>query len=92
MLLATVTKAQVAVTSTDRFITRDQMLLANKINESGDPHLPQAVAPDFRMIFESLRWNRSLMNKALNPGAMGQTLPLPLPFPFIILSPVHRHI
>lgn len=192
MLLATVTKAQVVVTSTERFITRDQMLLANEINESGepfaealgydldvldpmvlndpdsiaytlgienyeysryqlgtvisrsgiglhmmwapvimqmadmapdsidgqytggnangyknddilmktimhfamlaggmapmnpwpqfaefesgDPHLPQAVAPDFRMNFESLRWNRSLMNKVLNPGAMGQTL------------------
>ncbi len=42
--------------------------------ESGDPHLPQAVAPDFHTNFESLRWNRSLMDKTLNIGAMGQTL------------------
>ena len=30
-------QAQVVVTSTDSFITRDQMLLANEINESGEP-------------------------------------------------------
>ncbi len=42
--------------------------------ESGDPHLPQAVAPDFHTNFESLRWDRSLMDKTLNIGAMGQTL------------------
>ena len=42
--------------------------------ESGDPHLPQAVAPDFVTNFESLRWDRSLMDKTLNPGTMGQTL------------------
>ena len=42
--------------------------------QSGDPHLPQAVAPDFHTNFESLRWNRSLMDKTLNIGAMGQTL------------------
>ncbi len=42
--------------------------------ESGDPHLPQAVAPDFQMDFSSLRWDRSLMDKTLNPGAMGQSL------------------
>ncbi len=41
---------------------------------SGDPHLPQAVAPDFRMDFSTLRWDRSLMDKTLSPGAMGQTL------------------
>ncbi len=41
---------------------------------SGDPHLPQAVAPDFQMDFSTLRWDRSLMDKTLNPGAMGQTL------------------
>jgi len=38
--------------------------------EGGDPHLPQAVAPDFQMDFSSLRWDRSLMDKTLNPGAM----------------------
>ena len=42
--------------------------------EGGDPHLPQAVAPDFQMDFSSLRWDRSLMDKTLNPGAMGQSL------------------
>lgn len=42
--------------------------------ESGDPHLPQAVAPDFQMDFSTLRWDRSLMNKTLNLGAMGQTM------------------
>lgn len=41
---------------------------------NGDPHLPQPAAPDFRMNFSSLRWDRSLMDKTLNPGAMGQTL------------------
>ena len=42
--------------------------------ESGDPHLPQPVADDFQMDFSSLRWDRSLMDKTLNLGAMGQTL------------------
>ena len=42
--------------------------------ESGDPHLPQAVAPDFHTNFESLRWDRDLMDKTLNVGAMGQTM------------------
>jgi hypothetical protein len=42
--------------------------------EGGDPHLPQAVAPDFQMDFSSLRWDRSLMDKNLNPGAMGQSM------------------
>jgi len=42
--------------------------------ESGDPHLPQAVAPDFQMDFSTLRWDRNLMDKTLNPAAMGQSL------------------
>ncbi len=42
--------------------------------ESGDPHLPQAVAADFQMDFSTLRWNRDLMSKTLNPGAMGQSM------------------
>ncbi len=42
--------------------------------ENGDPHLPQAVAPDFQMDFSSLRWDRDLMDKTLNPAAMGQSL------------------
>jgi len=42
--------------------------------QSGDPHLPQAVADDFRSNFESLRWDRNLMDKTLNLSAMGQTL------------------
>ncbi len=42
--------------------------------QSGDPHLPQPVADDFRSNFESLRWDRNLMDKTLNLGAMGQTL------------------
>ena len=42
--------------------------------ESGDPHLAQPAAEDFHSNFESLRWDRSLMNKTLNPGAMGQTM------------------
>ncbi|MDX2430658.1 MAG: hypothetical protein QNK35_06985, partial [Bacteroides sp.] len=42
--------------------------------ESGDPHLPQAAAPDFQMDFSTLRWDRNLMDKTLNPGAMGQSM------------------
>ena len=42
--------------------------------ESGDPHLPQPAAPDFQMDFSSLRWDRDIMDKTLNLGAMGQTL------------------
>lgn len=42
--------------------------------QSGNPHLPQPVAPDFQMDFSTLRWDRSLMDKTLNPGAMGQTM------------------
>lgn len=42
--------------------------------QTGNPHLPQAVAPDFQTNFSTLRWDRSLMDKTLNPGAMGQTL------------------
>ena len=50
LLAGSVLEAQVVITSTDNFSTRDQMLLANEINESGepfaefksgDPHLPQ---------------------------------------------------
>ncbi len=42
---------------------------------SGDPHLPQPIDPDnFMHDFSTLRWDRSLMDKTLNPGAMGQTL------------------
>jgi len=40
----------------------------------GDPHLPQAINPDFMMDFSSLRWDRSLMDKTLNPAALGQAL------------------
>ncbi len=42
----------------------------------GDPHLPQAVDPDkFAWEdFATLRWDRSKMDKVLNPAAMGQTL------------------
>lgn len=41
----------------------------------GDPHLPQPVdTANFTTDFASLRWDRSKMNKTLNPGAMGQTL------------------
>ncbi len=42
--------------------------------QSGNPHLPQAVAPDFQMDFSTLRWDRNLMDKTFNLGAMGQTL------------------
>ena len=42
--------------------------------QSGDPNLPQAVAPDFKMDFSTLRWDRTLMDKTFSPGAMGQTL------------------
>ena len=42
---------------------------------SGDPHLPQAIdAENFMHDFSTLRWDRSLMDKTLSPGAMGQTL------------------
>ena len=36
-LLGSIVEAQVVITSTDNFLTRDQMLLANEINESGEP-------------------------------------------------------
>ncbi len=42
--------------------------------ESGNMHLPQAVAPNFQMDFSSLRWDRSKMDKQLSLGAMGQTM------------------
>jgi hypothetical protein len=44
--------------------------------ESGDPHLPQPVdSANFEWAdFSTLRWDRSKMNKVLNPAAMGQTL------------------
>jgi hypothetical protein len=42
--------------------------------QGGDPHLPQAAEDDFEMNFSSLRWDRSLMDKTLSPGAMGQSL------------------
>ncbi len=42
---------------------------------SGDPHLPQAVdAENFNTDFKTLRWDRSKMDKTLNPAAMGQSL------------------
>ncbi len=40
----------------------------------GDPHLPQPVAENFATDFGSLRWDRSKMDKTLNPGAMGQSM------------------
>ncbi len=41
---------------------------------SGDPHLPQPVAADFGSDFKTLRWDRSKMEKILNPGSMGQSM------------------
>ncbi len=40
---------------------------------SGDTNLPQTVQSDFLNNFASTRWNRSLMDKTLNLGAMGQS-------------------
>jgi hypothetical protein len=42
--------------------------------ETGNPQLSQKVAPDFAMDFSTLRWDRSKMNKTLNPAALGQSL------------------
>lgn len=42
--------------------------------ESGNPQLPQRVAPDFAMNFSTLHWNRQQFSKVLNPAAMGQSL------------------
>jgi len=43
--------------------------------KSGNPHLPQDIDPDnFTHDFATLRWDRSLMDKTLNPAAIGQTL------------------
>lgn len=43
---------------------------------SGNPHLPQSIdADNFAWAdFSTLRWDRSLMDKTLNPAALGQTL------------------
>ncbi len=43
---------------------------------SADPHLNQAIDADHFLWedFSSLRWDRSKMDKVLNPGAMGQAL------------------
>ncbi|OIP84928.1 MAG: hypothetical protein AUK44_00970 [Porphyromonadaceae bacterium CG2_30_38_12] len=41
---------------------------------SGNMNLPQAVDANFQMDFSSARWDRSLMDKKLNPAAMGQSL------------------
>jgi len=37
LLAGSILEAQVVITLTDNFSTRDQMLLANEINESGEP-------------------------------------------------------
>jgi len=42
--------------------------------QGGDPHLPQPVEPNFPSDFSSLHWDRALMDKTLNPGAMGQSM------------------
>ncbi len=44
--------------------------------ESADPHLPQAIdAAKFGWEdFSTLRWDRTKMNKVLNPAALGQTM------------------
>lgn len=42
--------------------------------ESGNPQLPQTVAPDFATDFSTLRWDRSQFSEVLNPAAMGQSL------------------
>jgi len=42
--------------------------------ESGNPQLPQTVAPNFMMDFSSLRWDRMRMDKTLNLASMGQTM------------------
>ncbi len=41
---------------------------------TGDTNLPQSVATDFDMDFGTTRWDRSLMDKTLNLGAMGQSM------------------
>ena len=43
---------------------------------SGNPHLPQAVDPDHFAWedFSTLRWDRTKMDKTLNPAAMGQAM------------------
>jgi len=42
---------------------------------SGNPHIPQPIDPEnFTHDFSTLRWDRDVMDKTLNPGAMGQTL------------------
>jgi len=40
----------------------------------GDPRLPQNAQPGYTTDFQSLRWDRSKMDKVLNPAAMGQSL------------------
>jgi hypothetical protein len=40
----------------------------------GDINLPQAVAANFQMDFATTRWDRDLMDKTLNLGAMGQSM------------------
>ncbi|PKP09528.1 MAG: hypothetical protein CVU09_11345 [Bacteroidetes bacterium HGW-Bacteroidetes-4] len=42
--------------------------------ESGNQQLSSTVAPDFAMDFSTLRWDRSKMDKTLNPAALGQSL------------------
>ncbi|NCT10438.1 MAG: T9SS type A sorting domain-containing protein [Flavobacteriia bacterium] len=41
---------------------------------SGNMQLPQTVTANADMDFASLRWDRTLMDKTLNPAAMGQSL------------------
>jgi hypothetical protein len=58
----------------------NQMPFANAFPQfaefiSGNPHLPQPIDPiNFASDFATLRWDRNLMDKTLNPAAMGQTL------------------
>ena len=103
LIAASVSQAQVVVTSTDHFSTRDQMLLANEINESGEPfaealgydldqldpmvlNLPDSIS--YTLGIENYEYSRYLlgtvisrsgiglhmMDKTLNPAAMGQSL------------------
>ncbi len=63
-LFSSLLHSQVVVTSTDLFSTRDQMLLANEINESGEPFA------------EALGYNLDLLDPAVldSPDSIAYTL------------------
>jgi len=86
LLAVPVLQAQVVVTSTDYFSTRDQMLLANEINESGEPFaealgydldlldpmvLNQPDSTSYTLGIENYEYSRYLLGTVISRSGIG---------------------